>query len=194
MWTYRQDPMCIPFSCSTCQIFWKQIALIWKVGQRVDFWAWHSPGKIQPFLRYLPGNMVIFHGYVSCTGGYLARTYSHPDDCRKLWALKLSLCRHPVIPPEVRCLDGMFLGSKYRASGGGFGCLQPLRCHFIALKGPSIQSLPCSMANMRENTGEVGEKRSPKPPKRKTKNSDPWNMGSVWDRWRNSTPKFGGDL
>ena len=27
--------------------------------------------------------------------------------------------RHPVIPAEVRCLIGMFLGSKYQTSGGG---------------------------------------------------------------------------
>ena len=29
------------------------------------------------------------------------------------------------LPPEVRCLDGMFLGSKYQTSGGGNGCLGP---------------------------------------------------------------------
>ena len=170
LWSYRQDPMCIPFSCSTCEVYWKQIALNWTVVQRLDCLAWHSHGKIQPFFTVFTRKyMVIVHGYVSCTGWYLARTCSHPDDCGKLWALKLSLYRHPVIPPEVRCLDGMFLGSKYRASGGGFGCLQPLRCHFIALKEPSIQSLPCSMANMRENTCEVGEKRIPKPPQKKDK-------------------------
>ena len=133
---------------------------------------------------------MIFHGYVSCTGGYLA----HPDDEVKREH------RHPVIPPEVRCLDGMFLGSKYRASGGGSGCLQPLRCNFIALKGPSIQSLPCSMANMHENTCEVGEKRIPKPPKRNTKKTaireiwGPFETHRSESRWRNSTPKFGGDL
>ena len=172
LWSYRQDPMCIPFSCSTCEVYCKQIALNWTVVQRVDCLAWHSHGKIQPFLRYLPGNMVIFHGYVSCTGGYLARTCSHPDDCRKRELLNFPY-RHPVIPPEVRCLDGMFLGSKYRASGGGSGCLQPLRCHFIALKGPSIQSLPCSMANMHLQVRN-GEKWIQKPP-------DPWNIWSVWD-------------
>ena len=31
--------------------------------------------------------------------------------------------RHPVIPPEVRCLIGMFLGSSHTFSGGGPGCL-----------------------------------------------------------------------
>ena len=38
---------------------------------------------------------------------------------------------HPVIPPEVRCLDGMFWGSKYLTSGGGPGCLECLSCWLL---------------------------------------------------------------
>ena len=36
----------------------------------------------------------------------------------------LSIPRHPVIPPEVRCLIGMFLGSKYgNLRNVALGCL-----------------------------------------------------------------------
>ena len=31
--------------------------------------------------------------------------------------------RHPVIPPEVNGVLGIFLGFKHRTSGGGPGCL-----------------------------------------------------------------------
>ena len=47
-----------------------------------------------------------------------------------VWRVYYIHPRHPVIPPEVCCLDGMFLGVQLR-SGEVFGCLG----HFFLVGG-----------------------------------------------------------